>query len=108
MQKAEEHKKPKEIDIPIPPVTHVPTYNTDYLPLHTVGLTYLRVPGKAESEKEYAEYDLDGSDEAFLSDLNHDGQDRLSDKKLEMLLWKLETSNAEATERSLSQAGEGQ
>jgi hypothetical protein len=94
------------IQIPIPPVNLVPTYNTDYLPLHTVGITYLKAPGKGDVvDKEWQEYDLDADDINFLHDINQGSQSRLTDKQMEMLVWKLETMNAAATEHSLTQAG---
>lgn len=94
------------IQIPIPPVNLVPTYNTDYLPVHTVGITYQKAPSRVEvQDKEWQEYDLDADDIDFLHDINQGSQNRLSDKQMEILIWKLETMNADATERSLAQAG---
>jgi hypothetical protein len=94
------------INIPIPPVNLVPTYNTDYLPVHTVGITYQKAPSRLElQDKAWQEYDLDADDIDFLHDINQGSQNRLSDKQLEMLIWKLETMNSSVTDKSLTQAG---
>jgi hypothetical protein len=50
------------------------------------------------------EYDLDNDDEDWLEKYNQ-GQSRLASEKLERMLWKLEVSCADATDRVLTTAG---
>ena len=51
------------------------------------------------------EYDLDRDDEAWLARFNGD-QERMTHRRLEELLWKLDCANAEATNSVLSAASE--
>lgn len=105
MQPAEEDAKP--IIIPVPPVTRVPTYAVDYLPIHNVLLTYQKAPhDKSEVwTSQWQEYDLDEEDVAFLHEVNQGGtQSRLTWSQLETMLWNLEVQTAEASERSLQGA----
>ena len=46
----------------------------------------------------FVEYDLDAEDEAWLTEFNGE-QERLSADKFETMLWRLDVSNAEATDR---------
>lgn len=55
-------------------------------------------------DERFVEYDLDSEDERWLDGFNA-GQDRLTPRRLEYLLWRLELANAEATDRALSGAG---
>lgn len=105
-QVASEIKK-KSTVIPIPPVTQVPTYESDYLPLHSVTLTYIKAPlDKREIfEHSYYEYDLDTEDCQFLQDVNQGTQDRLQPRQLEKMLWQLEVMNDAATQNYLQAAG---
>ena len=43
------------------------------------------------------DYDLDDEDRQWLTAFNR-GQDRLPYRRMELLLWKLDTANAEATD----------
>lgn len=52
----------------------------------------------------FIEYDLDKEDEAWLEAFNR-GQDRLPARRMELLMWRLECANAEATDRALAAAG---
>lgn len=99
--------KKKPTIIPIPPVTQVPTYESDYLPLHRVTLTYIKAPmDKREIfEHSYYEYDLDTEDCQFLQDVNQGTQDRLQPRQLEKMLWQLEVMNDAATQNYLQAAG---
>ena len=46
------------------------------------------------------DYDLSQEDREWLSNFNR-GQERLPFRRLELLLWRLDTANAEATESAL-------
>ena len=50
------------------------------------------------------EYDLSPEDAAWLAEVNQ-GQNRLSPRRLELLLWQLEVCNARATDHALATAG---
>lgn len=106
LQTAHEIKTRSSI-IPIPPVTQVPTYESDYLPLHSITLTYIKAPlDKREIfEHSYYEYDLDAEDCQFLHDVNQGTQDRLQPRQLEKMLWQLEVMNDAATQNYLQAAG---
>jgi len=52
----------------------------------------------------FVEYDIDPDDEAWLASFNGD-QVRLSETKLETMLWKLDVANAAATDRIFSFQG---
>ncbi|KAK9817316.1 hypothetical protein WJX72_012553 [[Myrmecia] bisecta] len=92
-------------EIPTPEVRHVPTYNRDYLPLFREKNTYIRGRGGiGYRDDTWVEYDLDPEDEQWLNDFNR-GQERLPPQRLELLLWRLETANADATDRALTAAG---
>jgi hypothetical protein len=100
------HARPQII--PVPPVTDVPTYNVDYLPVHRINMTYLKAPRDPKEiwDSECQEYDLDVQDMVFLSDVNEGGsQERLSARQLEAMLWALEAASAAAHERSLQSTG---
>ena len=56
-------------------------------------------------DERFIEYDLDAEDEAWLEAFNR-GQRRLPQRRFELLLWRLETANAEATDAALAAAGE--
>lgn len=99
----EPHQPGKEI--PIPGVTIVPTYAIDYLPTFRERNTYIRGKGgDGYHDPTYVEYDLDSEDERWLEEFNGD-QERLSVHKFEMMLWKLDVHNAEATDRVLTLSG---
>eukprot|EP00892_Ulva_mutabilis_P004363 jgi/Ulvmu1/2299/UM013_0146.1 len=99
--------KKKSTIIPIPPVTLVPTYGADYLPVHSITLTYIKGPMEKRDifEHQYYEYDLDSEDCAFLQDVNQGTQDRLQPRQLERMLWQLEVLNDGATQQYLQAAG---
>ena len=67
----------------------------------------LRPPaaGVGWTEDDTVEYDLDRDDEAWLARFNGD-QERMTHRRLEELLWKLDCANAEATNSVLSAASE--
>ena len=56
-------------------------------------------------DERFIEYDLDAEDEAWLEAFNR-GQRRLPQRRFDLLLWRLETANAEATDAALAAAGE--
>ncbi|KDD76451.1 hypothetical protein H632_c221p0 [Helicosporidium sp. ATCC 50920] len=94
-------------EIPIPGVTRVPSYETDYLPSWRERNTYIREHGgTGYTDSLFVEVDLDSDDEDWLENFNgHEFPPRLPDDMFELLLWKLEVSNAAATDRALSLAG---
>ncbi|KAI3429860.1 hypothetical protein D9Q98_010171 [Chlorella vulgaris] len=107
-----ENEKPKMIqhatgkEIPIPGIIRIPTYGTDYLPVRRERNTYIRPKGGVGYEDPIlVEYDLDAEDEAWLKKYNGNEPERLSEEKFEMMLWRLETSNAAATDRVLTISG---
>ncbi|EFN60164.1 hypothetical protein CHLNCDRAFT_133649 [Chlorella variabilis] len=108
-----ENEKPKMIqhamggkEIPIPGIVRVPTYHTDYLPVRRERNTYIRPKGGVGYEDHiFVEYDLDAEDEAWLKQYNGSEPERLSEEKFEMMLWRLEISNAAATDRVLTLSG---
>ena len=55
-------------------------------------------------DERFIEYDLDEEDAEWLDGLNR-GQDRLPPRRMELLMWRLEVANAEATDRALAAAG---
>ena len=57
------------------------------------------------ADEAFIEYDLDAADKQWLEQYNQ-GQNRLPQRRLEMLLWRLELANAAATERAFGNAGE--
>jgi len=48
-------------------------------------------------EEDEVDYDLDDPDRQWLSAFNR-GQERLPYRRMELLLWRLDTANAEATD----------
>lgn len=56
------------------------------------------------AKEDYVEYDLDNEDEEWLEAFNA-GHVRLTGDKLERLLWRLETANAEANQRVMGEPG---
>ena len=56
-------------------------------------------------DERFIEYDLDEEDQEWLDGLNR-GQDRLPARRMELLMWRLELANAEATDRALAAAGQ--
>ena len=83
------------------------TYVLDYLPTFNEGNTYIRGKGGlGYDDPTFVEYDLDSEDFQWLSQINTDGQERLSAEKMEMMLWKLDLANAEATDKVFSFQGQ--
>ena len=56
-------------------------------------------------DERFIEFDVEGEDERWLEAFNR-GQRRLPQRRFELLLWRLETANAEATDAALAAAGE--
>lgn len=93
-------------EIPTPITLDVDTYSLDYLPTFYKRNTYIRGKGGIGFEDPtFVEYDLDSDDFTWLNSINDDGQERLSPEKLEMMLWKLDLANAEATDKVFSFQG---
>eukprot|EP00873_Tetraselmis_striata_P028408 jgi/Tetstr1/448672/TSEL_035912.t1 len=92
-------------EIPIPEVRFVPTYYKDYYPLFKPPLTYLHgKPGESYYGDTFVEYDLDQEDLAWLRNYNG-STGLLPQERFEMMLWKLDVSCHEATDRTLVAAG---
>lgn len=92
-------------EIPIPEVRFVPTYYKDYYPLYKPPLTYLHgKPGESYYGDQFVECDLDADDIGWLDKFNG-ATGLLPREKFEMMLWKLEVSCFEATDRTLVAAG---
>ncbi|DBA94861.1 TPA: hypothetical protein ACH3X1_002399 [Trebouxia sp. C0004] len=92
-------------EIPTPDVRVVPTYSVEYLPVHKEPRVYIR--GKAGvgwQEEDEVDYDLDDPDRQWLAAFNR-GQERLPYRRMELLLWRLDTANAEATDSAFLSAG---
>lgn len=92
-------KKMKKI--PIPEVTKVATYETDYRPTFQTPVTYLRAQPRIlrpAFSRESAAYDLNDPDERWLHKYNGN-QNRLSPEKFELMLNTLEVACQVATER---------
>lgn len=91
------------VEIPIPEILSVPSYETDYPTNYKQPEYYLRskltcgLPPEPETST-YCEYDLDNDDEDWLENYN-DGQDVLSAEKFEEMLWRLELACAAANEK---------
>ncbi|GIL51503.1 hypothetical protein Vafri_7475 [Volvox africanus] len=102
-------KKKKEVkEIPVPEVRIVAGYTREYLPLFRIPDTYIRGKGGVGwAREDYCEYDLDNDDEDWLEAFNEGAANRLSEEKFELMLWRLETANAEANQRVMSEAGSG-
>jgi hypothetical protein len=95
---------PRAKIIPVPPVTDVPSYRVDYLPVHRIN----KAPRDPKDiwDTECQEYDLDVQDMEFLNDVNQGGtQERLSSRQLEAMLWALEVASNAAHESSLQNTG---
>lgn len=60
--------------------------------------------GVGYQDKDFVEYDIDVIDEEWLNAYN-DGQERLSERVFERMMWNLELACAEATEKTLRAAG---
>lgn len=88
-------------------MTRVPTYETDYLPTHSITVSYIKQPLEPREihEHEAHEYDLDVDDCQFLHDVNHGTQDRLHPKHLERMLYELEVLNDTATKNHAQATG---
>ncbi|KAL3160983.1 hypothetical protein ABBQ38_009373 [Trebouxia sp. C0009 RCD-2024] len=92
-------------EIPIPDVRMVSSYSVEYLPVHKEPRVYIR--GKAGvgwHEEDEVDYDLDEQDRQWLIAFNK-GQERLPYRRMELLLWRLDTANAEATDSAFASAG---
>ncbi|KAG2498114.1 hypothetical protein HYH03_003872 [Edaphochlamys debaryana] len=100
-------KKKKEVkEIPVPEVRIVAGYTREYLPLFRIPETYIRSKGGIGWTPDvYCEYDLDGEDEDWLDAFNAGEANRLSEEKFELMLWRLETANAEANQRLMAEPG---
>jgi len=102
-------KKDAGIEIPIPKVDPVPTYEKDYRPDFGDTGTYVRRPVRTRPG-EFVEYDLDNEDERWLRNFNKpkaspygfEAQAHLDEDKFELMINKLEFACAEGTERALS------
>lgn len=93
-------------EIPIPITLKVETYDVDYLPTFQERNTYIRGRGgSGYRDPTFVEYDLDSEDFEWLTTVNIDVQERLSPEKFEMMLWKLDIANAEATDHVFSFQG---
>ncbi len=57
-------------------------------------------------DERFIEYDLDKEDEEWLEAFNRGQEDRLPARRMELLMWRLECANAEATDSALAAAGE--
>ena len=57
--------------------------------------------GVGWQEDDEVDYDLDEQDRQWLSAFNH-GQERLPYRRMELLLWRLDTANAEATDSAFA------
>ena len=93
----------KDAPIPIPKISTVSTFHKDYRPYFKAPPTYLKWRYSLRSDF-HIEYDLDAEDALWLDKYNA-GQMRLAPDKLELLIWKLEYLNREATDRSLDRIG---
>ncbi len=58
-------------------------------------------------DERFIEYDLEKEDEKWLEAVNRGQEDRLPARRMELLMWRLECANAEATDRALAAAGGG-
>ena len=67
--------------------------------------SFIGAGGVGYYDERFIEYDLDAEDERWLEAFNR-GQRRLPQRRFELLLWRLETANAEATDAALAAAGE--
>lgn len=93
-------------EIPTPITLNVDTYSLDYLPTFYKRNTYIRGKGGSGfDDPTFVDYDLDSDDFAWLREINDDGQERLSPDKLEMMLWRLDLANADATDKVFSFQG---
>jgi len=93
-------------EIPTPITLTVDSYVLDYLPSFHENNTYIRGKGGSGYEDPtFVDYDLDHEDFEWLATMNGDGQQRLSPEKFEMMLWKLDLINAEATDKVFSFQG---
>ncbi|KAG2433542.1 hypothetical protein HYH02_012659 [Chlamydomonas schloesseri] len=100
-------KKKKEVkEIPVPEVGFIPGYTREYLPVFRIPETYIRSKsGVGLAKEDYVEYDLDNEDEDWLEAYNAGAANRLSEEKFEQMLWRLETSNADANQRVMNEPG---
>lgn len=57
--------------------------------------------GVGWQEEDEVDYDLDEQDRQWLTAFNH-GQERLPYRRMELLLWRLDTANAEATDSAFA------
>jgi hypothetical protein len=99
--------KPKMEIIPVPAVTRVATYETDYLPTHSITVSYIKQPldpGEVHEHESY-QYDLDLDDCLFLNDVNRPAQDRLHPKQLERMLYELEVLDSSSNKGHVQTAG---
>jgi len=64
----------------------------------------LAAGGLGYKDDNLVEYDMDAEDDKWLAAINGD-QDRLPPARFELMIWRLETSNAAAIERTFAAAG---
>ena len=57
--------------------------------------------GVGWQEEDDVDYDLDEQDRQWLTAFNH-GQERLPYRRMELLLWRLDIANAEATDSAFA------
>ena len=74
-------------------------------PASTEALLHGTAGGVGYFDERFIEYDLDVEDVKWLEAFNR-GQQRLPQRRFELLLWRLEVANAEATDAALAAAGE--
>lgn len=60
--------------------------------------------GVGYRDDNFVEYDMDAEDDAWLAAINGD-QDRLPPPRFELMIWRLETANALAIDRTFAAAG---
>ncbi|CAG9465303.1 unnamed protein product [Pedinophyceae sp. YPF-701] len=95
----------KVVEIPVPAIRQVPTYEGDYKPTFRPPRTYLRRRGVGGFRSEiYINYDLDAQDVEWLDKFNA-GQNRLAPDKMEAMMFRLEMLNKRMTEDALLMAG---
>lgn len=71
------------------------------LGLECTQASILDAAGVGWQEEDEVDYDLDEQDRQWLNAFNH-GQERLPYRRMELLLWRLDTANAEATDSAFA------